>query len=100
MRIIIVILALIIGAGATAKPPKAQKAGAASKAAPGAPAGERTRDLDFEGEVIEGMNKRPLDSLTSLSEGEGDRSKGHLYRRTKKFKQENQELTREILETY
>ena len=58
------------------------------------------RELDFEGEVIEGMNRQPLDSMTQISEGQGDRSKGHLYRRRKKFHEENRELAREILETY
>lgn len=58
------------------------------------------KEIDFDGEVVEGMNKRPLDSLTSLSEGDSDRSKGHLYKRTKKFKEENRQLASEIVETY
>lgn len=66
----------------------------------GSAQGERQRNLDFEGDVVEGMNRQPLDSLTSLNEGNGDRSKGHIYRRKKKFKPENRELAREIVETY
>lgn len=77
------------------------KTGAADKKSPGAAPGEdRKKAIDFDGEVVEGMNKQPLDSLNQVSEGDGNRSKNHLYRRAKKFKDENRELAREILETY
>jgi len=64
------------------------------------PDGESKKSIDFDGDVVEGMNRQPLDSLTSTSEGDGSGKKNHLYRRKKKFKQENRELAREILETY
>lgn len=62
--------------------------------------GKRKRSLNFDGDIVEGMNRQPLDSLTSLKEDDGDRSKNHIYRRKKKFKKENRELAREIVETY
>ena len=64
----------------------------------GSPDNQKT--LDFEGEVVEGVNKMPLDSLSTTSE-DGDRSKRrHLYQRVKDFDEETQELSQEIAETY
>jgi hypothetical protein len=65
-----------------------------------APTEDSKKSLDFDGEVVEGMNRQPLDSLTQVSEGDDGNSKNHLYRRNKKSKDENRELAREILETY
>jgi len=61
---------------------------------------EGSTKLDFDGDVVEGMNRQPLDSLTSLSEGEGGGKRRYLYRRKKQIKPENRELAREIFETY
>jgi hypothetical protein len=61
---------------------------------------EFSKKLDFDGDVVEGMNRQPLDSLTSVSEGDGDGANNRLYRRKKKAEPENRELAREIVETY
>ena len=65
-----------------------------------APGEQSQKELDFDGDVVEGMNRQPLDSLTTNSEGDGGGSKNHLYRRKKNFKPENRDLARSILETY
>jgi hypothetical protein len=70
----------------------------APKKDPGAE--EAKTSIDFDADVVEGMNRQPLDSLTQLSEGEGAGAKKHLYRRAKKFNEENRELAREQEETY
>jgi hypothetical protein len=61
---------------------------------------ESKKTLDFDAEVVEGMNRQPLDSLTQTSEGDGSGSKNHLYRRIKNFNEESQELVRDQEETY
>lgn len=58
------------------------------------------KSLDFDGEVVEGMNKQPLDSLSQISEQEGARKKKHLYQVRTKYTKENKDLIREIAETY
>ena len=58
------------------------------------------KEINFDGDVVEGLNRRPLDSLTATSE-EGKRlGQGHTYRRVKNFDEENQELSRDLAETY
>lgn len=44
--------------------------------------------IDFDDEIVEGMNKRPLDSLSQLSEKEKSRRKSHLYRKRGGFRTE------------
>lgn len=82
----------------------AKSSGGASKNKAEAPAAgardDRQKQIDFDADVVEGMNKQPLDSLSQFSEDEGGRSKNHLYRRTKKFKDEIRESSREVSETY
>lgn len=63
-------------------------------------AGDSKKSLDFDGDVVEGMNRQPLDSLTSVSEGENGLYKNNLYKRKRKFKVENRELAREIIDAY
>lgn len=55
---------------------------------------QRSKVIDFEDEVVEGMNKRPLDSLSQVSERERRRKKQHLYRKRASFKTETQETIR------
>ena len=60
-------------------------------------AGEkRMKEIDFEEELVEGMNKRNLDSLSYLGEKEDDRKKKHLYRKRSGFRGETKELLREM----
>jgi hypothetical protein len=50
--------------------------------------GKGQKVIDFEDEVVEGMNKQPLDSVSQLSDLEKRRKRPHLYRKRKGFKSE------------
>lgn len=64
------------------------------------PVPDSQKEINFDGDVVEGLNRRPLDSLTATSE-EGRRlGVGHTYRRVKNFDEESQELSRDLAETY
>jgi hypothetical protein len=52
------------------------------------PDSKRHKVIDFEDQLIEGMNKRPLDSLNQLSEKNRRKKKAHLYRKRGGFKYE------------
>ena len=54
----------------------------------------RQKVIDFDDETIEGMNKRPLDSLSQISEKDKRRHKPHLYRKRASFRSENSETLR------
>lgn len=56
----------------------------------------RSKVIDFENEVIEGVNKRPLDSLSQVSEKDKRKRKNHLYRIRGGFRSETQETLREL----
>ncbi|MEO5969046.1 MAG: hypothetical protein ABIQ95_03895 [Bdellovibrionia bacterium] len=56
----------------------------------------RQKVIDFDGDVVEGVNKRPLDSLTQVSEKEKRRKKIHLYHKRRGFRTETQEILREM----
>ena len=49
---------------------------------------KRQKVIDFEDEVVEGLNKRPYDSVSQLSEKDGKRKKIHLYRKRAGFSSE------------
>ncbi len=59
-------------------------------------AGERTKSIDFDDEVVEGVNKKAYDSLSQVSENGRDRNKSHLYRKRGEFRPETEETLREI----
>lgn len=59
------------------------------------PKAELNKVIDFEDEVVEGLNKRPLDSLSSLSEADRKKKKPHLYRKRAGFRHETLESLRE-----
>lgn len=64
---------------------------------PHARAGEndrRQKVIDFEDEVVEGLNKRPLDSLSQISERDKRRKRPHLYRKRGGFRSEIAETLR------
>ncbi len=56
---------------------------------------DRQKVIDFEDEVVEGVNKRPLDSLSQISE-EQRRRKTHLYRKRVGFRSETLETLRMV----
>ncbi len=49
---------------------------------------KRERVIDFEDDLVEGLNKRPLDSLNQISERDRGRRKRHLYRKRAGFRSE------------
>lgn len=51
----------------------------------------RSRAIDFEDELVEGMNKRPLDSVSQLAGKDRRHKKPHLYRKRSGFRDENRE---------
>jgi len=55
---------------------------------------KRQKVIDFEDEVVEGLNKRPLDSLSQISERDKKRRKPHLYRKRGGFSSEIAETLR------
>jgi hypothetical protein len=57
---------------------------------------KRQKVIDFEDEVVEGMNKRPLDSLNQISERDRKRRKPHLYRKRLGFRSETVETLRAL----
>lgn len=57
---------------------------------------KRAKVIDFEDEVVEGINKRPLDSLSQLSEKNKKKKKPHLYRKRAGFKPETTESLGEL----
>jgi hypothetical protein len=50
--------------------------------------------IDFDDEVVEGLNKRPFDSLSQISERDKKRRKPHLYRKRAGFRTETAESLR------
>ena len=48
----------------------------------------REKAIDFEDDVVEGLNKRPLDSLSQLNEGQRRKRKPHIYRVRRSFSEE------------
>lgn len=61
---------------------------------PAAP--QRTKVIDFDDEVVEGMNKRPLDSVSQVSDPGKRARKPHLYRKRASFRSEIRETLREL----
>ncbi|MBI4925380.1 MAG: hypothetical protein HY843_05600 [Bdellovibrio sp.] len=52
--------------------------------------------IDFDDEVVEGMNKRPLDTLSQISEKNKNKKRPHLYRKRAGFRTEIQETLYEL----
>lgn len=52
---------------------------------------KRFKVIDFEDEVVEGMNRRPLDSLSQISDRDRDLKREHLYRKRVGFRNETAE---------
>ena len=61
---------------------------------PAAAHAKRQKVIDFEDEVVEGLNKRPLDSLSQISDRDKRRRRPHLYRKRTGFRTELAESLR------
>ena len=59
------------------------------------PTENRNKNIDFEDDLVEGLNKQPLDSLSEVLERQKSKKK-HLYRKKKNFKEENKQTLREM----
>lgn len=57
---------------------------------------KRSKVIDFDDETVEGLNKRPLDSLSQLSERDKRHRKPHLYRKRSGFRTETAETLRTL----
>ena len=57
--------------------------------------GKRSTSINFEDEMIEGINRKPLDSVNQISERDG-KHKQHLYRKRAGFSDRDQLLTQEL----
>jgi hypothetical protein len=56
----------------------------------------RSKNLDFEGDLIEGVNKRPLDSLNQVSEANRRKKRPHLYNKKTDYQTENSQKLKEM----
>lgn len=61
-----------------------------------ADAGKRTKVIDFESSTVEGINRRPYDSLNQLSEADKRRKASHLYRKRTGFTTDTRETLAEM----
>ena len=52
--------------------------------------------IDFEDEVVEGLNKRPLDSFNQISDSDRNGEKPHLYRKRQSFRSETENTLRTL----
>ncbi len=59
-----------------------------SNALAGSPDSKRAKVIDFDDEVVEGLNKKPWDSLSEISEQDRRRKKSHLYLKRVGFRPE------------
>jgi len=56
------------------------------------------KTIDFEGEVVEGLNQEPLDAMNAISDKKERAKHSHLYLKRKDFRDNSDELVRELLE--
>lgn len=54
-------------------------------------AGDHSRVIDFEDDVVEGVNKRPLDSVQQLGDADRRKKRSHLYRKRAGYKDETEQ---------
>jgi hypothetical protein len=57
--------------------------------------GKRSTSINFEDEMIEGINRKPLDSVNQISE-RNKKGKQHLYLKRAGFADRDQVLTKEL----
>ncbi len=58
--------------------------------------GRPSKKLDFEDGVVEGLNKRPLDSFNQLSEADKRNKIPHLYKKRTGFAQETADTLKTV----
>jgi hypothetical protein len=56
---------------------------------------KRSRNINFEDEVVEGINRKPLDAFNQLTEQNG-RGKNHLYHKRAGFADRDEALLGEM----
>lgn len=52
---------------------------------------ERSKSLDFDDSLVEGLNKQPLDSYSQIADGNRKRKRPHLYQKRAHFDHEMNE---------
>ncbi|MEK6705958.1 MAG: hypothetical protein AABZ06_09230 [Bdellovibrionota bacterium] len=57
---------------------------------------KRQKVIDFEDEMIEGVNKHPYDSVSQISESQKSGHKQHLYKKRIGFRTETHELLKNM----
>lgn len=57
--------------------------------------GKRSKSINFEDDVIEGINRKPLDSFNQISES-NNKKKNHLYRKRAGFQDRDSVLLTEM----
>jgi hypothetical protein len=87
LRIVMTLLLMGSASAAGAEKP-------APSSAPGASVPRKR--LDFDDRVVEGMNRRPLDSLTQLSDRDGAGGPAHLYKVPADYRARNRETLEEM----
>lgn len=55
----------------------------------------RTKVIDFESNLVEGINRKPYDSLSQISDAKKRREKAHLYRKRTGFSSDTRETLSE-----
>ncbi len=53
--------------------------------------GDRSKNLEFEGELVEGMNKIPVNSMENI-EHDQKKNTAHLYKKKTSFQEESKQL--------
>ena len=56
----------------------------------------RTKVIDFESSLVEGINRQPYDSLNSVSDEAKRRKRSHLYRKRGGFSSDTRETLSEM----
>lgn len=57
---------------------------------------KRQKVIDFEDSLVEGVNKRPLDSLSQVSEKNKGKKRPHLYRKRAGFGTETRQTLNDL----
>ena len=57
---------------------------------------KRKKVIDFEGELVEGVNRKSLDSLSQIAVSKEKKSKPHLYHRRQSFRPEISETLKDM----
>jgi hypothetical protein len=69
----------------------------APASAPAKATSPSSSNLDFSGEVVEGVNRQPLDSLNATSEQNAAKNKVFLYKKRQELTDENNNSVRDLL---